>query len=1218
MLTGNVRRFIIMAKIMKNLKIYLFWPLLVGGLLSALGGCRSGINYDNIPLNAQHLIDFGHKLKKGEIGAGSIAYGLTQLGEPGVGTGAGNILVPDLESIAQGLKALGEISYTDIEEYNRFKTYIDDLSSMIRTKADAAISSPAGAVELYTELATAHLLPTLGESLNNRIVALAKEVPLESKVLYDQNAKKITDSVEQIYQFSVVLSQSLAQREAVKKISLIKKALATLSNKINSQAGLIIGTQADLDAARSELSKAIYRFENAEKEVGKMTSLSKVRTHLLDYTNNLAALKTSYIDKTDTEDSARTLYDEAEEAREEFSNKIIAYREDIKDLPFAGLEESTRRAFGKVALVSSSISVNEETDLMKLIRLLSTKQVVLALLDDDFINALAVAVSSRGTESFGLPAANLWAFDSVSLNAAKSDFGMSDTDFREYSGSQSSKGYQMTSDNNKYSNLYLIYADRIASGFDVNDIIKKLPSKSKAIVVTAHPSSYPGYSSFVPSGLDVAAAFHVVRAVISEVNPNLDSAFMAEFMAKVMPAFRRSPTQTSLHNIIIATKNSVAYLAGRPTPSKDDAEQAIIDSLSALPLNPYGELFLIKNTTIKVSEMSTVALNLKLNPNYYYDEARGLSADDLDLRNRELAEKRKYEKAKAAEKEEQAFLKKTDAELAKTTAVLDGLKKTVKERETEAGLAVKRIKSNIDSKISAIEHALGQIRLNAFKCHANKTALPTLFVGTFSDAMRQALLHEIVNPIPGPGPMLDAIQGKPDMTLPQADLSWASCVFFGDTDNIKTVIKNTASEINLNLSRLKLDIESCSPKNTISSIGEMEQCLKDAVKKTDDYRKSLAIAAPGSKSLLERINDQVKLFDEHNIVVNNMQNFWRESVFPYNVIPLALLNPADSFGGKISQAQTPDQDTRIGHRILNQHYYIREALKIIGTNNGMAKLSSQITNPSNLAVANFYNIAGAAPLADKNQHSLLKELIANFDENASLMVEARRAVNDEYDHFVAAAMARIIRDKMAEKVYSKIVKPFWELPYVTLKRFAEEGTTAGFAERRRIWTKITELTPLIKALSTALKKDFVQQSDGKGILYATNNLLALNNAYNDLVLKLNELITAIAVPAVYIGLDANDTAALNLISTRATTLRDDLYTGNPAIAGLVVGAGTAAEWNHAYWAAYDLHNFTYFRFNGVVPLVPLNLAGVTYGANPLHPLPAGLNNADLIRHPLEP
>jgi len=607
-------------------------------LALSLINCQSGVDFESMAVNPEHIIDYGLRAKEYKLSVGAKAYAALKTGSSSAGAYA---FSGDLASIERSLRVIVNLPYDHVfgaagnTAVNDFKTYLDALVVTIRSKAEDAATSQNGAIDLLNELGTKSLSPAFAANLAAKVQELARNVPQEAKALADANSKIIEDSVKRIYQQAAVLSQSLVQKEANTKVGVILKALDGLLVKTNNDPSLIGGSAAR-DLGILEVNKAINRFKSAQAEISKISTLTKVRPNLLAYSSgDLADLKRDYIDKAA---SAKDLYDEADKARRELDTLVGVWREDIKNGPHAGLENIVRSAFGKVSLLSEAVDIDDETDLMRLMRLLNNKSVVATSADDNFIDALGGAVAMNVAQELGLSVANVYALNPASLNDTKSTFGMDDEAFGLYVSSQADKIYQLTSKNGEDGNIFVLFIDRIASGLKSADVINKLKQgKSKVVLVTSNPSQYDEAASFAPQGLDLAAAYHVAKAVVSDADPSLNANYIAQVQAKIMYAFKKGPRYMNLNAVITAAKDSAARLRERLSPSEAEYNQSVKDALASLPNNSY-DVSMVEQSKILSTDVSVVVANIRNSQDYYINEARGIGQAIADADARRLAE----------------------------------------------------------------------------------------------------------------------------------------------------------------------------------------------------------------------------------------------------------------------------------------------------------------------------------------------------------------------------------------------------------------------------------------------------------------------------------------------------------------------------------------------------------------------------------------------------
>jgi len=137
-------------------------------LALSLINCQSGVDFESMAVNPEHIIDYGLRAKEYKLSVGAKAYAALKTGSSSAGAYA---FSGDLASIERSLRVIVNLPYDHVfgaagnTAVNDFKTYLDALVVTIRSKAEDAATSQNGAIDLLNELGTKSLSPAFAANL---------------------------------------------------------------------------------------------------------------------------------------------------------------------------------------------------------------------------------------------------------------------------------------------------------------------------------------------------------------------------------------------------------------------------------------------------------------------------------------------------------------------------------------------------------------------------------------------------------------------------------------------------------------------------------------------------------------------------------------------------------------------------------------------------------------------------------------------------------------------------------------------------------------------------------------------------------------------------------------------------------------------------------------------------------------------------------------------
>ena len=194
-------------------------------------GCHSGIDYKDLPLDPKDVIDYGARVKNGEIGPGPTAYALIRQGFQSGGPKQLDQERVKIEEILKEMENLPFESTFNTSQKSKLDTTLirirDNLRDDIWPKMANASLAAETAVSLQKEL---EKNIKSGGVLVNELKTLESDIPVKVKPKYASASKKLVESYERIYQLATIYSQAIAQKKANVSLSHLKKALEQLKN----------------------------------------------------------------------------------------------------------------------------------------------------------------------------------------------------------------------------------------------------------------------------------------------------------------------------------------------------------------------------------------------------------------------------------------------------------------------------------------------------------------------------------------------------------------------------------------------------------------------------------------------------------------------------------------------------------------------------------------------------------------------------------------------------------------------------------------------------------------------------------------------------------------------------------------------------------------------------------------------------------------------------
>lgn len=1175
-------------------------------------GCKNCSGFDASALKADAAINYGQMVKNHEIPVEAIVYGQLRPDDGGGGSiTRSEVLLDNIVKDIDNIKKLDnnpDLSSFGDSLAQEFKTNFDILNVHNSAKAAKAL---ALSVEPYIK--TSGKLPKLisdGEHY----------VPDNKKGSYRELSAQLTKDVQSFYQTALGLSLALSQQNAVRELSslaTITKLLTALMNET------LFATQADKQAAQLALLEVeakrndiyTYALKFVDTEVNVATSFTAAVNSLK---TALLRLKTDYIAKADAafKSDVDGYYVTMENALNSLENLALDYPAIEGQKTSSDAEIETLIAGLKNTALAINVLPNKTlTDINQLTKKLGDHNVVIIPVNKSsqlIAYALASSVVYHIAKEYGLPTIdNVIGIDADKLNDVKKDLNLSNADFNTFLASYAdklAKEYHEGSHNN-YNNIFVIKADDIDG--DVLSMLESLTKSSKVLVITSHPDKYnlPNKSLAQHNTLKIGEAMTIALAILQEQKAP-QAVYIAERLVKIAAAFN-----------LLVIGNIRALVLDVLARLPEGLDQAVDNALAHVGVAKED----VVNSGVEVDAPVVVAANISASSSHYVIKAKRPTSDDMFTKK--LQAMRALNDSLLLNTLNQDLVNniggkqtKLNDALSLVKAEYDAKKSLYDLVQTDQKLALDNFLTKLNQYLSNIIDMLDYCSVpesnnrNRVVTDVNAEAIRVGINNKFDEAIRKNIADARFNARPLPNDKLGrATLGKPDKTIGEEE-SLASCLVFNPaykpngastSTNAADKLRDVRNNITNYVQALQSDINAC---YRIADFSRQYECLENKKRRFDEYRQSLALNDNMTSSILRDLTKIIATFPTHKSDANKNERdiFWNQAYVGAtsgDSISSGFLN---SLSRLIEEPLVLTDAYKKSFLMLNQTYYIRELAHLTGSHHGLLWLSDHIPanagavtvlSPTSLldTILNpLFPVNDTSPVGTENNRYYfhLKETLSGFDDNDAELVKVLREVNQGYNHVVAYHLVNIIYNDIMKKVVNQVAQAFWLLPLADLKQFQENGPGVK-AIRKNIWQKIADLAGVFTNLAPKLAKPLVALGDGKLVVgdpadANTSGLMELGKAYVALrteLIALQALIdpTTPAINTLDAGLQAKLTAMHTALSNVITAM--DLNNANPPWAAMPGAYASptgaiAQKFMQAFFTAYDLHVYNFFKMNG--------------------------------------
>ncbi len=411
----------------------------------SMGGCKTGLDVDALPLDPSQVINYGADVTAGRAAVEAVAYG--QLAPGSSEERSGQVLQGEMKDIVRCIERLKDFPKNNAlgaqeGNYNSWTTRLQSKFSALSPVIEQARTSTGSAQTLAT---TMEAMVKTGGDLETLFKDGERFVPAEAKTAFTGLTKSCSSEFDRIYQIAIVMAQTLTEKDAIDKLSKVEGALARLRDTASTIE--VFTKEADNDSALAALTVADTRVQTARTLIDSITSRSKVGTLLDDAVVDLQAkvnlLNADYVAKADPamKADAKTEFDSAVAAGKELEKVVKDYvtgAESLKSTnPDPRLNDLVTKAFNEnIAILLGDFSLGSETQINRLTTLLGSSSVVVLQQDSSsklIVESMASSVVSGVAAKYGLPdVTGVFGLSDYEVIKAKNELGISKEGFANY------------------------------------------------------------------------------------------------------------------------------------------------------------------------------------------------------------------------------------------------------------------------------------------------------------------------------------------------------------------------------------------------------------------------------------------------------------------------------------------------------------------------------------------------------------------------------------------------------------------------------------------------------------------------------------------------------------------------------------------------------------------------------------------------------------------
>lgn len=1141
--------------------------LLLAVSISSLAACRAGFDPDKVNLDGI-VVNYGKNLENLSKPTAAVIFGK-------LSPKAGSEFVGDSfeNQVKNVVKSVEQISLLQTEpgaaNQQALKLWLDNLANEWVAINKALINASKNAKSALDLAKALEPLISDGGSLATRKPLVAASIV--DLTAFNEQHKILTESMERLYQLAVLTANTLSQQKVSEESAGIRFGLEKLSAMMQKRGDLFSSTTLR-NEARSAIDDAMSDLDAFDRIAGGMTKYGLVEPQLLARYNALQPLlvkvDTDFVSKVipAAQSDAQAIQAGIGQANTALGTAVAGYNAIEKSKNATGnLATLVSDAFlGKVSTVTGA-KLSEETDINDLAQALANSNVVFVKADDAsraLVDALSSSVASNVAQGYGLTdAINVVGLDTVRLMNDRTNFGMDDGQFNAYLKNIGKKIRENGIKEGGQKNVYVVFANDFPKTANVKAMVDELSKDNgKVLVIGDDRAKFSSAAAFKPRGLSASEGLLVAHELLKKEGLKANQLLVSDRIARLFAGYG---------DMNLANFDEVVETVASRLKNKDKSDLEIqgevIKALDEQGIKVTNPSAILKDSLAQVQK--TVAQNKA-----YYQTMSGLGADTSgDVKAAEIDKLRVAASNQKAQTTAQSQLQ----ELLKS---VNDIAETAKNNREQASSAVNRLeKSFAESKNDLIDE-MSSITGTTKDCIVPEPVNNKGGKDKFSDDLRLRFLRS----------QLVESKKKPDLSLIRGeaiigsdDLAKFSCIVRkGQADNFLNSLKPINANASVAIDQLKTRFTSCLNRPNFQGF---EQCLKTAINKFENMRKAMSVSAQNLVSSLGSLatfskNSFPGLFLWSNqlgkpgIDTDGSVAFYLLKLNPVPI--LAFDNLVDA------------------HENLNRHYYIKAILNIFGSEDQQA-----VTFAIPFGKKSLSQIKAASV---DSEFTFLRVLLADYEDNNSLLIKARRNLDKEYRYFVANRMTSLINDEV-QKLNNDILFPFLSQPAAELASY----TDGVDPKKAKVWTAIETIKLAIDNLSDALKKDFIQSGDGDSKVASLNDFNLVSSGYRSLFEALFDL---------HNGL----TSAGMTTSSFYTNLASFI-----TVSGKSFDYNKQAELDKLDESAYDLANYNFTKIDGQLPS---GTPPRTYeNVDPADPTQPGKDSwhskaaaGGVIKHPLEP
>lgn len=607
----------------KNFARLAFCAVLLG-----LSACYSGFDYSALDLNRDNMSDYLDLAREKKIEPGTVEYALLS-SSPGSSEIIRQMdeIDKDIAKQIDALDKLGQkFSGQELERHKQWIHEIKDLANKIPPLTAVADKSYKTAYDLVDFVAKVN-----SEFLKN-LAQYAEKIPPDAKEALALHGENLTKAFKLLYQQSMLLAQSVPQREALDIIAKIDTPLKSMIFNLEKNSRIMAAS--NIANAKKALVEADQALEGVRKAIAKMTTKDLAHNELKASANRLRALldnvDTHYVKNVENAnvgkapEEARKLQNQINTAQTDFESALTHFEanDKLKNPSDEKLKPYVEEAFSSATVLAAPISLQINTDRNDLVRLIKDLKentiIGLKRAEDsrELMKALAIAVDKKIALHHDLKLNKIIAINDESLNTIRHKFGMTDQEFGEYTQAQVEKILKAESSPEHFPNVYIVYADELGKGADIDQIVATLSEGPDKVIVIANNNEKYG-KPFIADGLDLASGYYVARAVVKDRYPHDRINEIVEPLVKIFYALSKKSQMNlvSLPSVALSAVQRLRISNKTFVEAAKEALEAVEQALASMK-DPIPTQ-LVNQSGVLGDSLSTVEENMQKDRTYY-------------------------------------------------------------------------------------------------------------------------------------------------------------------------------------------------------------------------------------------------------------------------------------------------------------------------------------------------------------------------------------------------------------------------------------------------------------------------------------------------------------------------------------------------------------------------------------------------------------------------